>query len=53
MRLQGLTGNEALFAELAQVAQVFDLPEPPEETDQVIEPGAAPGMDRRHPPILR
>jgi hypothetical protein len=48
-----VTGDEALFAELAQAAQVFDLPAPPVEADQVIEPGAAPGMDPTRPPILR
>ncbi|MDP3860691.1 MAG: SseB family protein [Phaeovulum sp.] len=48
-----VTGSEAMFARLAEVAQVFDLPAPPVETDQVIEPGAAPGMDPDRPPILR
>ncbi|MBW6507424.1 MAG: SseB family protein [Rhodobacteraceae bacterium] len=48
-----VTGAEALFDELAEVAQVFDLPAPPVEPDQVIEPGAAPGMDPSRPPILR
>ncbi len=48
-----VTGDEALFVQLAEVAQVFDLPEPEQETHQVIEPGAAPGMDPDKPPILR
>lgn len=48
-----VTGDEALFAQLAEVAQVFELPEPEPEPDQVIEPGAAPGMDPTKPPILR
>ena len=48
-----VTGDEALFARLAEVAQVFDLPEPAPEPDQVIAPGAAPGMDPAKPPILR
>ena len=47
------TGAESAFKELSEVAQVFDRPEPEAETDQVIEPGSAPGMDPTRPPILR
>jgi hypothetical protein len=44
--------HDAGLAQLAAVAQVFDLPEPAGEPDQIIQP-QAPGMDPNRPPILR
>jgi len=38
--------------QMATVALRFDLPQPAEETEQVLSP-AAPGMDPKRPPILR